>query len=68
MGAGSPFLHFFQLPSMPKSKHLPPSKAAKVHQAALNDDEVEEALIQQLADFAVELATEDENSPALETA
>eukprot|EP01037_Dinobryon_pediforme_P039536 gene39536-48197_t len=65
MGAGSPFLHLFQSPAMSKSKHLPPSKAAKVHQAALNDDEVEEALIQQLADFAVELATEDDNSPAL---
>jgi len=65
MGAGSPFQHLFQSPAMSKSKHLPPSKAAKVHQAALNDDEVEEALIQQLADFAVELATEDDNSPAL---
>lgn len=50
---------------MSKSKRPAPSKAAKVHQAALNDNDVEEALIQQLADLAVELATEDENSPTL---
>jgi len=50
---------------MSKSKRPAPSKASKVHQAALNDDEVEEALIQQLADLAVELASEDETSPTL---
>ncbi len=50
---------------MSKSKRPAPSKASKVHQAALNDDEVEEALIQQLADLAVELASEDEASPTL---
>jgi len=50
---------------MSKSKRPVPSKAAKVHKAALNDDQVEEALIQQLAEFAVELASEDEGSPAL---
>ena len=50
---------------MSKSKRPAPSKAAKVHQAALNDDEVEEAMIQQLAELAVELATEDDQSPDL---
>ena len=50
---------------MSKSKHPAPTKAAKVHQAALNDDGVEEAMIQQLADFAVELASEADDSPTL---
>jgi hypothetical protein len=50
---------------MSKSKRPAPSKASKVHAAALNDDDVEEALIQQLSDMAVELASEDEASPAL---
>lgn len=58
----------YKHPVMSKSKRPAPakaSKAAKVHKAALNDDEIEEALIQQVADLAVELATEDEASPEL---